>query len=206
VTGAARRELVPDLASWGAVVEVRAETQRDAFAGCSAALAALRARLADAAAAHDEAQVASGGVSVVPEWDERGRRQVGWSATGSVRVRAALAAAADLGQVALDGGAVRLDGPWYEVSGREAIREELLAEAVHVARRVAERIAGAEGRGVGAALHITHRAGGWAPFPGPVRMERAMVAEAAPPPLEPGAMDIEATVRVTFALGPPAAP
>lgn len=197
VTGRAVRRLLPDIATWKAAVDGRGETQRDAFAACSARLAELTAAVT--ARAPGGAEVSAGGVFVHPEWDERGKRRIGYLARAAVTIRGDLQAAAELGQFALDAGAIRLDGPAYEIGKRAAIRDDLLAQAVVAARATAERLAAADGRQVGAALRIDGSldAPGWAPY---IPRAQAMAAQADAPPLAPEVEELEAAVTVTFEL------
>ena len=201
VTGRATRLVTPDIATWSAATEGKGETQREAFATCSAALTALLAAVTTTAA--KDARVSASGVYVSPEWDERGRKRIGFVAGASVTIRAGLEEAGRLGQLALDAGAVRLDGPGYEVADIDAIQDELRADAVTAARATAERMASAAGRTVGPAIRISDQGAdsgmGWAPQ---AKFSRAgaMEMSADAPPLEPDAQEIQAVATVTFEL------
>lgn len=201
VTGHASRLVTPDIATWSAATEGKGETQREAFAACSAALTALLGAVTETAA--KDARVSASGVYVSPEWDERGRKRVGFVAGASVTIRAGLEEAGRLGQLALDAGAVRLDGPGYEVADVDAIQDELRADAVVAARATAERMATAAGRAVGAAIRISDQGTdggmGYAPQ---AKFSRAgaMEMSADAPPLEPDSQEIQATATVTFEL------
>jgi uncharacterized protein len=201
VTGRATRLVTPDIASWSAATEGKGDTQRQAFADCSSKLAALLAAVAETAA--KDARVSASGVYVSPEWDERGRKRIGFVAGGSVTIRAGLEEAGRLGQLALDAGAVRLDGPGYEVADADAIQDELRAEAVVAARATAERMAAAAGRTLGAAIRISDQGTdggmGWAPQ---AKFSRAgaMEMSADAPPLEPDSQEIQASATVSFEL------
>ncbi len=153
VQGTARRRVSPDIAVWTAVVDSRATTQGAAFAACSSSLAAL---LKDVkAAAGNDCEIWASGVYVSGEWDDRGQRRAGFAGSGSVSIRARLDEAARLGQVALDAGATRLDGPVFEVSNADDVMDELRGEAVIAARETAERMAIAAGRALGTAIIIS---------------------------------------------------
>ena len=203
VTGRAQRSVTPDVATWSAATEARGETQRDAFAACSEQLVALTKATKDAVGKAAGVTVSASGVYVNPEWDDRGRKRTGYVAGGSVTIRAGLEDAARLGQAALDAGAIRLDGPSFEIDQPERIREELLAGAVVNARATAERMAAADGRTVGVALAMSDATtggdmGGVA-YPMMAR-SAGMEMKADAPPLEPGAQLLEAAVTVTFEL------
>ena len=199
VTGRATRRVVPDIATWSAAVEGRGETQRKAFAACSANLSELTTAVSGRAP--DGAEVSAGGIFVHPEWDERGKRRIGYLAGAAVTIRGSLRVAGELGQLSLDAGAIRLDGPTFEIAGRSAIRDEPLADAVVASRATAERMAAAAGRSVGAAVRMgdsPHDAPtGWTGY---APRAQAMAAQADTPPLAPEAQELEATVSVTFEL------
>lgn len=201
VTGRARRRVTPDIATWSAAVEARGTEQREAFAACSKKLAVLLTAVTNDAG--DGAEVSAGGVYVSPEWDDRGRKRVGFVASATVQIRGTLEEAGRLGQVALDKGAIRLDGPGFEVDGLATIRDELLSEAVAAARRTANGMAAADQRTVGRALRISDTSEptyiGWAPQPKYAR-SAAMEMQADAPPLEPGAQEVEASALVVFEL------
>lgn len=199
VTGRASRRVAPDVATWSAAVDGRGETQREAFAACSAKLAELTAAVSGRAP--DSAEVSAGGVFVQPEWDERGKRRIGYLAGASVTIRGELQVAGELGQFALDAGAIRLDGPAFEIAERSVVVDELLAEAVVAARATAERMAGAAGRSVGAAVRIDDSpAAPQAGWTGYAQRVQAMAAPADAPPLAPEAHELEVAVSVTFEL------
>ncbi len=197
VQGTARRRVSPDIAVWTAVVDSRATTQGAAFAACSSSLAAL---LKDVkAAAGNDCEIWASGVYVSGEWDDRGQRRAGFAGSGSVSIRARLDEAARLGQVALDAGATRLDGPVFEVSNADDVMDELRGEAVIAARETAERMAIAAGRALGTAIIISDGAadGGGGPVP---KFARFAEMSADAPPMEPGAHEISASATVTYVL------
>lgn len=201
VHGTARRRVSPDIAIWSAAVDSRATTQGAAFTACSSDLSALLKHVK--AAAGDDTDVWASGVYVSREWDDRGQRKAGYAANGSVSIRAGLAESARLGQVALDAGATRLDGPTFEVSDLDEILDDLRSDAVLAARETADRMAIAAGRALGQAIivadgpvdDVAASAGG--------RMSRMMAAAemgAEAPPVEPGAHEVSASVTVTYVL------
>lgn len=202
-TGRARRSVTPDVATWSAATEARGQTQREAFATCSEQLAALTTATKDAARKTAGVTISASGVYVHPEWDDRGRKRTGYIAGGSVTIRAGLEDAARLGQAALDAGAIRLDGPSFEVREPDLIRDEMLALAVTNARVTAERMAAADGRTVGRAIAIVDGspdAGSAVMAPRMMARSMQMDSAAAAPPLEPGEEMLEAMVSVTFEL------
>jgi uncharacterized protein YggE len=204
VEGRARRRVTPDVGVWSATVECHEAVQREAFAACSSRLDGLLAAVRGALGSEPGAEVWASGVRVQPRWDDVARGYRGFDAAGSVGFRAPTATAARLAQAALDAGAVRLEGPSYEVSAAARIRDELLAEAVGAARARAERMASAAGVGVGRARSVTDRAvEGVGGGPGPLQARFALAAEAAPPPSAPEDEELEVVVTVAFELTAP---
>ena len=65
-----------------------------------------------------------GGIGVGPRWEPGKRRASGWEASGRVGVRTGLDGADAAGQAALDAGAETLEGPYFEIAGERAIRDE----------------------------------------------------------------------------------
>lgn len=196
VEGTARLRRTPDVATWLAVVEGRGASERDAYGACARALHAL---VAAVGAVADGAEVSVGTVTVGQEWDDSGRRRVGAVASGAVALRGRLDGLERVAQAALDAGAVRLDGPMYEIDGRPALLDALAADAVRAARVRAEALAIAADRRIGRVLRIVD---GAAPAPpGPMaEVAYARAAAVEPAPLVPGAQELCATVTVTFSL------
>lgn len=200
VYGTARRRVAPDLGTWQAVVEARGVTEREAYGACAAALTAVLGAV-DAASA-DDVEVSAGGISVGQEWDDTGRRRVGAVASGTVSVRGPLDALAAAGQSALDAGAVRLDGPFYEVGRVDAIMDELSVAAVGHARERAAQLAAAAGRVLGEVVRVVD---GMAPAPGPgggpefAKLDMQAMAVGAGP-VSPSLHELQAHVTVTLRL------
>jgi hypothetical protein len=202
VQGTARRRVSPDIAIWSAAVDSRATTQGAAFTACSSDLAALLKQVK--AAAGDDTAIWASGVYVSREWDDRGQRKAGYAASGSVSIRSGLAESARLGQVALDAGATRLDGPTFEVSNLDEVLDDLRSDAVLAARETADRMALAAGRALGQAILVSDGPiGDVAASAAGGRMSRMMAAAemgADAPPVEPGPHEVSASVTVTYVL------
>lgn len=195
VVGYAERECAPDRGTWWAVVETKGRTERDAYSACGVALREVLSQLQQVAP--PDAALSAGPINVWQEWDDTQRRRVGAAAGGRVTIRASLQDLPGLGQHALDGGAVRLDGPAYEVSGKAEVLNALAVEAVQAARVRAEQMAHAAGRELGDVVQIgdaTLAADG--PHLGVTTM--ALRAEAGP--VSPELQLLRADVVVTFQL------
>ena len=127
VEGEAVRRVVPDVAVWHARVTAVAEERRAAFAQASERATAVLAGVR--AAAGEAGETWAEGIGVGPRWEPGKRRPSGWEASGRIGVRTGLDGADAAGQAALDAGADTLEGPYFEIAGERAIRDELLAEA-----------------------------------------------------------------------------
>lgn len=105
---------------------------------------------------------------------------------------------------AVRAGANRILGIGFELSDPETAYHEALQLAVQKARREAETLAAALGESLGPAMQVS--TGGYsapmmrAPAPQPEMMMRADAAAAAPP-VEPGELDVNAFVSITYRLG-----
>ena len=186
VTGIARREIQPDGVSWRAdAVEVDSEA-RAAFERCTGRLNQLTERLRAVGDVTTEA------VSVRPERDEDTASRTGRvEAIGGVRVRADPGRAGELAQAAMDAGADRLDGPHFIYGAAEAVREELLSEAIADARRKAEVLAEAAGRRIARVDAVEEEER----YHGIVEL-----ASSGDPDVRAREVTIRATVKVVFAL------
>ncbi len=195
VVGNAQRECAPDRGTWWAVVETKGRTDRHAYGACAGALRQVLAQLEQAVPAGVALSV--GPINVWQEWDDTQRRRVGAAAAGRIAIRAGLEGLPALGQQALDAGAVRLDGPNYEVSGQAEVLNELGVEAVRAARARAEQMAHAAGRQLGEVMQI---ADGAVAADGPQAGARMMARMAEAGPVSPEMQLLQADVIVTFQL------
>ncbi|MGH2949800.1 MAG: SIMPL domain-containing protein, partial [Solirubrobacteraceae bacterium] len=146
VTGTAGRAVAPGTATWRAEAVEVDDDPRAAFERCSGRLNALVSRLATVGEVDTEAVV------VQPRFDERRPEAV-----GAVRVRCPAERAGEVAQAAMAAGADRLHGPMFDYEAQDAVREQLLAEAVGDARRKGERLAAAAGRRLGPVRRIEER-------------------------------------------------
>lgn len=129
-------------------------------------------------------------------------RIVGYQAINQVTVR--LEDVTSVGAVvdaAIGAGANRVRGIRFELADPVAAYHEALRDAVRKARAEAEVVAAALGRRLGEPVNVS--TGGFYPPPGPYRGDMAMARqEAAPaPPVEPGELEVQATVSIAWRLG-----
>jgi uncharacterized protein YggE len=187
VAGVASRAVAPSSATWRAEAVESDDDPRAAFERCSARLNALVERLSGVGEVHTEAVV------VQPRFEEGG----GPEAVGAVRVRCPAERAGEVAQAAMQAGANRLRGPRFEYEGQDAVREELLADAVAHARRKAERLAAAAGRRLGRVLSVEEDG---ADEIIPMSRSAAVVDSGGAPDVRPREQTISVTVAVVFAL------
>ncbi|HUF11918.1 MAG TPA: SIMPL domain-containing protein [Longimicrobiales bacterium] len=101
---------------------------------------------------------------------------------------------------ALAAGANRVDGLSFQLRDTDAVRADALREAMGKARAEAALLADAAGLTLGAPIEISTSYGYMPPPPMPM-MARDM-AQAAPTPVQPGAVEVQATVSVVYSAHP----
>lgn len=136
-------------------------------------------------------------VSVSPRYSPEGKQLSGFTAENSVSVKVASARAGAIVDLAVENGATNTSGPSFDVSDRDALYRNALADAVKEARKKAEAIGSAGGVSVGDVTRVVE--GGEAGPP--VFLEAATRDRAATTPVEPGQDEVQATLTVTFAVG-----
>ena len=100
---------------------------------------------------------------------------------------------------AIEAGANRVNGIQFEISDPEAAYHEALENAVARARREAEVAAEALGETLGPPIQVST---GAAEGPRPGIAMAAMRLEAPSTPVEPGELEVRASVQITYRLGP----
>lgn len=157
-----------------------------------------------------EDQIRTVAYNMYPEyrqWDgrdpEQANRQpeiIGYRVTNMVNVTVDGASRAGaVIDAALAAGANRVEGLGFQLRDTDAVRAEALREAMTKARAEAELLAGAAGLTLGAPVEIS-TSFGYMPPPMPMMMMQRDMAGAAPPPtpVQPGAVEIQATVNVVY--------
>ena len=196
VVATARRRVEPDTATITARTAATDSDQAAAFRLGAAAGATLLAALH--VVAPDPASVRSLGVTVCARYDQERQRYDGYESSCRCQARVPIALAGAVVDAALAGGAVELEGPAYVVSDSSGIEDELLAEAVTLAKCRAEAMARAASRVVGlaqaivmgdAAAELTQAP----PMMAKLRMEASF-------PLASGDQELSATVTARYLL------
>ena len=191
----------PDRAVLGLAVETVAQTAREAMRQNAEAMTAVIAALEELGIERSAIQTRSIGL------DPRYRRGpdveeptiVAYRASNQLSVRVddvdGLGRVVDAG---IEAGANRVTGIQFEIADPEAAYHEALEKAVAQARREAEVTAAAMGETLGPAFQVS-TGDVQGPTPGP--MMAAMRMESASTPVEPGELEVRASVQITFRLG-----
>ncbi len=190
VSAVAERELAPDRATWTLFVRESDDDPRAAFSRCAERMRAVAEALEEAG------DVRTGRVSVASRRDPRGEETMGRVARASVVVSGPVGRAGELAAAAMDAGADEIEGPVMHTEEPEELENELLAEAVRIARSHAEAMAAAAGRELGCVLAINDRSGD-----GPITARLlSSRGDAAEPPVRAKPRLVSAGVRVVFEL------
>ena len=196
-----------------ATVMLAVESQAESAQAAAAANAGLMERVLGAvrAAGVPDGQIRTVGYDLQPVYaripeprpgEIQEPRIVGYRAVNTVRVEVdGIPRVGGIIDAALEAGANRVDGVYFELRDRDAAFAEALQRAVEKARAQAEVAARAAGQQLGEPRHIA-LGGEYMPPPQPMPMYRreAMDAAMASTPVQAGTLDIGATVTITYEL------
>lgn len=203
VSARATVQRAPDRAVVQLAVESQAETARQATARNAETMQRVLRALRRLGV--PETRIRTTRIELQPRYD-RPRDQppsvVGYQATNQVVVRLDdIDLVGPVVDAAVNAGANRVTGIRFEISDPDAAYHEALRLAVQRARAEAETVAAALGEALGPALRVN--TGGMQLPPPQVRMEMARVEMdmAAATPVQPGEMEVHATVNITYRLG-----
>ena len=201
IRGTGEVATAPDQAEMSFGVETQDEDAREALEAAARVAEDIVDAVKDEGV--DDEDVQTTNVSLRPEMDYReGRapRIVGYRA--SIRVAVTVTDIESVGDVigaATDAGSNSLSGPTFTLSDDSPERTAALERAVENARARAEAAAEAAGKSLGDVLSLAEQ-GVEAP-PIAYRVEAAVAAdEAFSVPIEPGQVDLSASVTVVFEL------
>jgi uncharacterized protein YggE len=194
VTGAGAVQTTPDQAEFTLGVQSEGPTAREALAANSGRMRRVLAALIAAGVAKKDVQTQD--VSLSQTYSSDGRPD-GYSAHNSVSVTIrVLAKAGSVLDAASNAGANDVYGPTLSRSDEAGQQAKALRAAVDNARAKARVLAEAAGVQLGRVTAITEN--GNEPEPDyPVELAQ----RSADAPIEPGRQQVQATVRVTFAIG-----
>ena len=199
VTGSARVEAVPDLATVTAGVETQGATAAESLRANSAAMEGVLKALDGAKVARADVQTSELSVNPILDNPQDGGapKVTGFQASNMVTVKVRdVAALGGIIDAVTGAGANRLYGVGFDVSDPKPVLDKARQEAVADARHKAELFAGAAGVKLGAVLSMQEGGGGGG---GPVPMF-ARADMAAAPPVEAGTVTLSADVQVVFAI------
>jgi uncharacterized protein len=193
--GFARAE--PDEAVLGIMLAALEPSPGDALAGVSARSAKL-VELLDALGV-PQSNRSTAGITVQEEFDhtEKGRHSLGHRATSRMEVR--LTRVELIGRLVSDATGqldAHVDGPRWTIASGNPARFDAARQAAAAARRRAEAYADGAGAGVGRLIRLVE--------PGApehvIRRAVAFSAGAGTMPVEPGELEVAASIYATFAL------
>jgi uncharacterized protein YggE len=183
-----RAELFFGVTTHGPTAEAASQSNARRMQGLIDALKAAGVRAED---------IRTQSISVSPRHSPDGRELPGFTAENSVSVKVASARTGAIVDLAVDNGATNTGGPSFDVSDREVLYREALADAVREARKKAEAIAAAGGVSIGDVTRVVEGAEAGPP----IFLEAAARDRATTTPVEPGREEVQATLTVTFDVG-----
>jgi uncharacterized protein YggE len=198
VTGTGSVQAAPDVLTVDLAVEVHAAGVDAALASANEAMSAIQRAVLSAGVRHDDLQTAD--LAIRTDYDHEHRRTSGFVVTQALRVlvRDVSTAGAIISAAAAAGGdATRVHGVTFAVEDDGDLLDQARQRALADARHRADLLATAAGRRLGRALRIVEQDGRGEPRP---MAARAMAAEAANVPLQPGSARLVAGVTVEWAL------
>ena len=200
VTAEGRVARAPDVATVSGGVVTTAATAAAAMSENAGRMNAVVAAVRKAGIPDRDIQTS--GLSLQPQYKYENNAPpvlTGYQATNTVSVR--IRRLADTGRLLdtlVQVGANQLNGPVFGIDAADAALDGARTQAVATARARAELYARAAGLRIRRIASISESAG-YDPGPRPVMM-RAMKAEAAPSPVEPGEVALTVNVTMTFEL------
>ena len=198
-SGAGTTQAVPDTAEMSFGVTTLSANAKLALDEAAKSAAQIASALKKQGIADEDIQTQD--VSVYPQTVDQDGKQVitGYQASLSVRVK--VRDIAKLGEVisaANAAGANDISGPTFTIDDPAPARAKAIDEAVADARKSAEAMAKAAGKSVGDVLSMSSSDVGM--VPGPMFSTSDMAGAAKSVPIEPGQLDVSASVVVVFEL------
>jgi uncharacterized protein len=195
VTGIGTVQTVPDQAEFTLGVQSKGPTAREALAANSERMRRVLAALSSAGVAKEDVRTQD--VSVSQSYSSDGLAD-GYSAHNSVSVTIRdLTKAGSVLDAASDAGANDVYGPTLTRSDQDELQSKALRAAVENARAKAHVLADAAGVHLGSVTAISESGEGTPTMP---YFDAVLSKRAPEAPIEPGKQDIQATVKITFAI------
>lgn len=199
-SGSGETLAAPDMAEMFFGVSVLKPDAKAALDGASDVASAVTDAVKKAGIPADDIQTAN--ISVYPEYSGNGEKAPtvsGYRASVQVRVKIRdLAKIGDVIGAASDAGANEIGGPSFTLDDDVAAQDEAITDAIADARRRAETMAKAAGKSLGEIVAVTET--GVSTPPIYWGAERAAMDSALSVPIEPGQLNVNASVTVVFEL------
>jgi uncharacterized protein YggE len=195
VTGIGKVEAAPDVAEVSLGVSATGKKARAARTAADARMTRVLATLK--AQGVEPADIRTAEISLSPNFGRNGSTVVGYTATNTVTATIRkLDSAGAVVAAAAGAGANAISGPSLTVSDETAVYARAVPAAVAPARTHAEAIAEASGDSIGGLRSATEGSEN-----SPVAYEvSAKAADGTPTPIEPGTIEVTASVTATFEL------
>ncbi|HLY85991.1 MAG TPA: SIMPL domain-containing protein [Gaiellaceae bacterium] len=193
VTGNGTVDATPDQASFDFGVTTRGATAAEALSRNNSESQRIIDSLKSAGI--DSPKIQTTQVSLWPQTSSNGNTIVGYQASNSVNVTAALDRSGVLVDAAVGAGANNVDGPNLDTADKSSLYGDALQKAIADAKQKAQAIAAGAGLTLGN-LEKVSEGGNSTP---PVPMFAADKAAAGSVPIEAGTQQIQASVTVTYA-------
>jgi len=201
VTGQATIKARPDTVGVTLGVETYGDTATEAASQCSTVMNRVIAAIAGAGVPRENIQTAN--LSLWPQYDySEGKgygRITGYQASNQITLSwNKLDKIGEVIDKAIQAGANRVSGISFSLADSRALYLEAVGEAVRDARAKADALAAAAGVRVGGVKNMSLDSY----FSGPIVMQEALadVTGAGAPPVEPGQVEMQVTVRVEYGI------
>ena len=191
----------PDLAVVRLAVEARADSADAARSQVAEDVASMREALRALGVPDEDVRTTSFFVGAEYDYRESGREVTGYRAYHAFEVETDVDVAGEVIDAAVGSGATQVQGVQFTLTEetRSELREEALGQAVSNARADAETIASASGVSLGQ-LHSASTANVGYPGPIPYAAESAAGGDGARTVVEPGPVEVTATVQVSYEI------
>jgi uncharacterized protein YggE len=198
-SGTGTTQAAPDTAEMSFGVTTTSANAKSALDDASKAAEQIASAVKKQGIAAEDIQTRD--VSVYPQTTDQNGKQVitGYQAALSVQVKVRdIAKLGEIISAANAAGANTISGPTFTIDDPAPARAQAIDEAVADARKSAEAMANAAGKSIGEVLSMSSSDVGM--VPGPMYSVSDMAGAAKDVPIEPGQLDITASVVVVFAL------
>jgi uncharacterized protein YggE len=198
-SGAGTTQAVPDTAEMSFGVTTMSANAKSALDEASKTAEQIASALKKQGIAGEDIQTQD--VSVYPQTVDQNGKQVITGYQASLNVRVKVRDISKLGEIisaANAAGANEISGPTFSIGDPAPARAKAIDEAVADARKSAEAMAKAAGKSVGEVLSMSSSDVG--AVPGPMYSASDMAGSAKNVPIQPGQLDVTASVVVVFEL------